>query len=433
MTDPNNNSNLSRSEPEAMVIEQFKQAVNDKDPEATSRLLQRHPSLVARIDEPWFAFDTPAIVNAANRDNRQLVDVLLHYGADVNAKSSWWAGGFGVLHHDHHDLSRYLIERGARVDPHAAAALGMLDILQKMMEEDPNIVNQRGPDGQVPLHYAVSTEVIDFLLDQGADIDMRDIDHNSTPAQYAVNNAIKCRHLIERGAQTDIFMACKLGDTELVGTILTKDSKALQAQVGKEGFTAPGGHIYAYHIGEAAKPIFLAESLGHEAIVELMLRYSSIEQKFLLACMRADTEAVHTLLRAYPGIVQSLPQEDQSLITDAAWVHKADAVRLMLDAGFNVDVRRNAHSSTALHHAAGQGDLDIVRMLIEHGASLEMQNGFGATPMNSGIWGSVHIQNPKGDYAAVVEILIEAGAQLPDRAWGSEKVKHVLNRYGVSE
>jgi ankyrin repeat protein len=422
---------MTRDEPETTVIEQFKQAVDANDPVAAGSLLQSHPSLAARIDEPWFSFDTPAIVIAAHRDNRQMVDVLLQYGADINVKSKWWAGGFGVLHHDHHDLSRYLIGRGADVDPHTAAALGMLDILQKMVEKDPDVVNQRGPDGQVPLHFAVSTDVIDFLLDHGADIDMRDIDHNSTPAQYAVNNSDKCRYLIECGAQTDIFMACNLGDVELVRKILMEDPNSLQAQVGEGDFTAPGGHIYAYNLGVAMRPMFLAERRGHEAVMELMLTYSSIEQKFLLACIRADKETVDRLLSEHPGIVQSLKPEDQSVLADAAWNHRVDAVRLMLDVGFPVDVRRNDRSGTALHHAAVQGDYEIVRMLVERGASLDILNEFSGTPLNSCIWGSLHFQNPEGDYAAVAEILLEAGVRLPDQASGSENVKNVLIRHGV--
>lgn len=431
MAETNNNSSISKFEPDNMVIEQFKQVVDNSDIEALRRLLQNHPSLVTRIDEPWFVFDTPALVISANRGNREMVDVLLQYGADINAKSNWWAGGFGVLHHDHHDLSRYLIDRGAHVDPHAAAALGMLDILQKMVEEDPEVVNQRGPDGQVPLHYAILPEVIDFLLDHGAEIDKRDIDHNGTPAQYAVNNPDKCRHLIERGAQTDIFMACKLGDIELVRKILKEDPYALQAQVGKGNFASVGGHIYAYNIGAAARPIFLADRLGYGAITELMLSYSSVKQKFLFACMRADTETVHSMLREHADIVQSLQPEDQSIITDAAWEHKADAVRLMLDVGFHVDALSNAHSMTALHRAAQQGDYEIVRLLIERGASMDILNEFGGTSMNSCIWGSLHIQAPKGDYAAVAESLIEAGSKLPDQAMGSENVKNVLIRHGV--
>jgi hypothetical protein len=103
----------------------------------------------------------------------------------------------------------------------------------------------------------------------------------------------------------------------------------------------------------------------------------------------------------------------------------------MLDVCFDMDARRYDHSATALHHAAGQGDYEIVSLLIEHGASMEILNGFGATPLNSCIWGSIHIQNLKGDYAAVAESLIEAGAILPDQEMGSENVKNVLIRHGV--
>ncbi|GAA3412472.1 ankyrin repeat domain-containing protein [Paenibacillus hodogayensis] len=432
MTETNNNSNISMNEPDTKAIEQFQQAVNGNDAEAVELLLQSHPSLAAQIDEPWFVFDTPAIVIAANRGSREMVDVLLRYGADIHVKSSWWAGGFGVLHHDHHDLSRYLIERGAHVDPHAAAALGMLDVLRRMVEEEPDIVNQRGPDGQVPLHFATSPEVVDFLLDHGAHIDTRDIDHNSTPAQYAVNDPDKCRHLIKRGARTDIFMACKLGDLELVRTILKENPKALQAEVGEGDFTAAGEHIYAYHIGSGAKPLFLADRLGHAAITELMLSYSSVEQKLLLASMRADTETVRRLLREHPGIVQALQPEDQSVLADAAGEHRAEAVRLMLEIGIPADARRNDRAMTALHRAAVQGDAAIVRLLLEHGASVDILNEFGGTPLNSCIWGSLHIQNPGGDYAAVAESLIQAGTKLPQQATGSESVKKVLIRHGAS-
>jgi ankyrin repeat protein len=435
VTETKNNSH-SIDDQETRVIQQFKQAVENNDPESVGHLLRNYPLLVARIDEPCFAFDTPAIVIVAYRGKREMVDVLLQYGADINAKSKWWAGGFGVLHHDHHHLSHYLIERGAHVDPHAAAALGMIDVLQKMVEENPAVVNQRGPDGQVPLHYAVSRDVIDFLLNHGAKIDMQDLDHNSTPAQYAINNPDKCRHLIHRGAQTDIFMAVKLGDIELVRNILNEDPKALQVQVGKGDFTSgesSGGHIYEYSIGIAARPLFLAAHLGHEAIIELMLPYSSVEQKFLLACMRADTKTVHNLLSEYRDIIHSLDSEDQSIITDAAWDHRAEAVRLMLEVGFQPDARRNDHSMTALHRAAIRGDREIVQLLIERGASIDILNEFGGTSLNSCIWGSINYKDTQGDYAAVAECLIAAGVRLPEQALGSEVVKSVLIRHGVPE
>jgi hypothetical protein len=43
----------------------------------------------------------------------------------------------------------------------------------------------------------------------------------------------------------------------------------------------------------------------------------------------------------------------------------------------------------------------------------------------------MHIRDPQGDYAAVAERLIQAGAALPEKADGSEEVKQVLAKHGV--
>ena len=46
-------------------------------------------------------------------------------GANINARTQWWAGGFGVLDLAPLHLTEYLISRGAHIDIHAAARLGM--------------------------------------------------------------------------------------------------------------------------------------------------------------------------------------------------------------------------------------------------------------------------------------------------------------------
>ena len=49
---------------------------------------------------------------------------------------------------------------------------------------DAALIHARGGDGQTPLHFASTVEVAKFLVEKGADIDARDVDHESTPAQY---------------------------------------------------------------------------------------------------------------------------------------------------------------------------------------------------------------------------------------------------------
>lgn len=72
-----------------------------------------------------------------------MIDLLLSSGADINGRSHWWAGGFGVLD-DGRGLADFLIARGARIDAHAASRLGMLDKLCELVAADPGVVAVRG-------------------------------------------------------------------------------------------------------------------------------------------------------------------------------------------------------------------------------------------------------------------------------------------------
>src|SRR5215470_15869231 len=119
-------------------MELLKQAFKDDDSVLVRKLLQSNPEFRAKINEPVGAFDSPAITQVRSRE---MLDVLLEAGADINAKSRWWAGGFGLLHNAAPDLAAYAIERGAVVDVHAAARLGKLDKVRVSILAEPALVH----------------------------------------------------------------------------------------------------------------------------------------------------------------------------------------------------------------------------------------------------------------------------------------------------
>ena len=120
-------------------IERFDAAVRAGRAEQVHELLAGHADIRARIDEPRFDFDSPAIHQG--KKNLPLVDVLLRHGADINARSAWWAGGFGILESGLTlDEARPLIARGAHVTVWAAAGLGLMDELKELVRADPDVV-----------------------------------------------------------------------------------------------------------------------------------------------------------------------------------------------------------------------------------------------------------------------------------------------------
>ena len=416
------------------TFQQFADAVQHQNVAQVRALLQATPALANRINDPVIGFDAPAIVIAAGCNNREMMDTLLENGADVNTKSVWWAGAFGALHNTDPEMVAYLIGRGANVDIHAATEQGMMDMLDRLIAADPTLVNAKGPDGQRPLHFARSTAMIDYLLDHGANINARDVDHCGTAAQYLVaEHPDLARHLLQRGAQADIFMACALGDVELVTKLLDTDPDALNKRIGGTDYPpvppAPGGHIYTYNLGANQSPHQIARRYGHDAVYQLLLERSSPLRRFVAACERADAETVRTILKDSPDIAKTLPDQDKRLLVDAAWNHDLSGVQLMLEAGFD-SAAVSGDGMTALHSAAFHGFVDVVRLLLQYHPALDQKNDYGGTPLSTAIYGATHSWRHDGDFPATIEALIQAGSTVEPESIpsGSEAIDAILRR-----
>lgn len=271
---------LTRSPAELFVA-----AVKAGDIDGVRALLQAHPDVVQRINEPLFDFKQTAAHAAAR--NLPLLDLLIAHGADLNIRSSWEQGGFGILESVTPEQAAPLIARGARVDVWAAANLGMLDELKALLDADPALVNAGGGDGKRPLHYAKSVEIATLLLDRGADIDALDDDHSSTPAQYLVSDAPEvCKFLLQRGARSDLLMAAALGDVARVARHLDENPAAIAMRVSRDWFpmidTAPnGGHIYQWVLGFHVSAFDLARKHGHQAVLDVLTARAGPMQRLL--------------------------------------------------------------------------------------------------------------------------------------------------------
>lgn len=405
-------------------IERFKRAVQDGDGKKLRAVLHQHAEVRAAINQPIFGFGGTALLAVGN--NLDVVDALLEFGADPNRRSDWWAGGFHPLHGARGAVAERLLAAGAIPDACGAASLDRPDLLARMIAEDPARVHERGGDGKLPLHFARSRRVVDMLLDAGADLDARDIDHRSTAAEWMIGDepdeerSNLAKYLVERGASVDIFLACALGLTGRARVMLEADPSllALRTSQGEYAEKPPSSyHIYQWTIGPNLSPLQVAAKFGHDETVEVMRTFATPAERLLLACHVGRADEARAIVRANPGIVERLGPVQRRALTDEAWAANAPAVELMLELGFDPAATSvsGPTGGNALHCAAWEGSVACVSAILRYPSGRALLESidptYGGTPLSWCCHGSRNCGNPGADHAEVARLLLAAGAR----------------------
>ncbi len=394
----------------------FITAVENGDIEAVKSLLANDQTLATQIDAPWFSYDAPAVVFAAMVGNRELIDVLLDAGSNIDVRSSWWAGGTSALQHAagsmlsyNRELAEYLIEQGATIDAHAAAGLDLYEMLAELIHENPEVVNEPGCDGMSPLHFAATPRIAKLLLTHDANMNLRDRDHYGTPAQWTMRRRPEvCRYLLEQGAEADIILYCVMGDVERAKVELEKKSELLNLRINvksPKGYVipalkspglnsqqtdeVPGGHVYAYQVGPTMPLLEIALQSKQSAIVELLID-SGYEINF----------------RDWYVLVGQGPKRFDTLL------------KSFLAKGWDINTRQKHRRGmwTPLHWVAQRGLTNGIACLLANGADPNIADDKGRTPM--------HIIAQKGVGKNQIQLLIEYGGDVNIRDADGKKPIH---------
>jgi Ankyrin repeats (3 copies) len=112
----------------------------------------------------------------------------------------------------------------------------------------------------------------------------------------------------------------------------------------------------------------------------------------------------------------------------AAGYGQLDGVRYLLDRGVPVDAH-SGDGETALFHAILRDHREVVRLLLERGARPDVRTRYG-TVGEAALWRAAHGGNP--DWSAeLIEALRAAGATIPDRHPPvNERIDALLSSYG---
>jgi ankyrin repeat protein len=365
----------------------------------------------------------PILMHALKKGDAAAIEALSadrdRLPARALAAGTWWAPGFGTRQVSA-EVVRLLVEHGAPLTAHAAAGLGMIDELARMLAADVSVVDAKGGDGCTPLHFARNTAIAGLLLEHGARIDARDEDHDSTPAQWLIGDVPEVtRFLLDRGAVPDIFMAAALGDRGLAETLIAAEPGCLAQRIGRSPEFPPlgdgkGGTIYQWTLAFNSYSHQVALLKGHPDLFEFLYDRSDTTTRFLVCCVLARRDEAESIAARNPGLVAGLPDADLELLARYCWETNSnyDAVKLMLDLGFPVAHPEHSHGYTPLHNAAWEGRADIVDLLLQRGAPVDIKDPrYSATPLGFALHDClVEKRHPEGEFGRVVKSLIDAGS-----------------------
>jgi hypothetical protein len=141
----------------------------------------------------------------------------------------------------------------------------------------------------------------------------------------------------------------------------------------------PIGGPYAESTGVAFVLHELDELIHHGAEVALLRDwYRAVhtpadgdDPPLVAALLRADPATVERARATDPGALDRVRAEHPDLVARAGAEGRWGAVQLLVELGFDVNAKRDR---TALHDAAGAGDLEMVRFLVERGADTTVRD-----------------------------------------------------------
>jgi ankyrin repeat protein len=291
-----------------------------------------------------------------------------------------------------------------------------------------------------PLHFARTIEIARYLLEHGADIDARDDDHDSTPAQHLIGDRPEvARFLVGQGGRSDLLLAAALGDVALVRHHLDADPGAVAMRVDQDWFpmvdtASNGGHIYQWTLGFHVSAFDVARKRGHAEALDLLLERAGPLDRLLDALWCGDDARAEAILAAAPKLVAEAPSRALHQVADAARNNNLPAVRAMLRCGFPVTAR-SQHGAMPLHWAAFHGNPDMMEEVLRYGPPLDARDRqYDGTAMDWLIHGALAPWGySSGRHGECAGMLLRAGVSFDDASLptGHDDLDRVLREHFV--
>lgn len=338
---------------------------------------------------------TPLLSACSGSTVKEVVELLLDAGADINAKNIYKSTALMLaIYTGANDAAKLLIERGANLriegeklfTPILIAATKNQEIFYALLDKDASLIQSTyRPNGSGLYHFAAQSDfgvsLFEYLQNKLNVTDFANIQNNekATPLHFAClqGNVSNIKYLLSKGANVnsqDIH-----GKTPLMYAIEGNQLEAVKLLF-SEGCDRT--------ILDNNKRHFLDYAVKNEQILRYLYDYLHLDPSFKNANGRSLLH--EAIMSKNEGSIQFLMNEksaldlEESLDTLALAAidsENVDLIDLFFKRGYdftNLDTR-NDQQDNLLHYAIKGGKLESVKKLIGLGVSPYQKNGEGLT------------------------------------------------------
>ncbi len=304
---------------------------------------------------------------------------------------------------------------------HEAAREGDLEAVRAIVEADPTQLAEKDVRNDAAIHLASiggHTELVRYLLDAGAPIDIGDNENTTALGCVAIHGHMDIAELlVERGAAIDI--ADDNGNTPLrwavynlhgdLARLFIEHGASLDI-VGGNGSTLLHGAAF----GGDAELVHLL--LDHGADVNA--RNGALYTPFLSGVAgQAGIDVLEVLVNAGADI-HDRNGDGYNAFTLVARRDTTDVAMYLMEQGVSTHARADYNAMSALHNAAAGGNTELIEILLDDGVNIDEECSDGWTALT---WTVIRNQ------IDAARLLLERGANPdPARADGKTPLHEVL-------
>jgi ankyrin repeat protein len=268
------------------------------------------------------------------------------------------------------DMPEFLLSRGAKQDIFSLMWMGKYDEAKAFIQTHPEVVNTVGTGMAVPLCYANTVDMAQFLLDHGADIHVR-LENNNAGMNSIIewcayhwlryhNDVLKL--LIDHAKiEIDPFLLLILGEFDQVRGAIKANSEWIHERTGKDHVLGPG--LTLLHLAVQLGPVdVVADLLNMGAAMNATAARHKNMTPLHLAIWRgpkATIEPMPSIAQVLQGqrVIRLLPDIPRLLLERGADIHAKDS-----------EVQRTPLQWAEMPHEDETDRTEVAALLREFGA-----------------------------------------------------------------